>query len=169
LRTFSAEYITDDPHSSIPTRSSGWRNWCVPTAATTCRDPGRGHARHHRRGSAVTKVCNKYASRSSRFRPAGTTGRAMKDDEPTLQFDLRRMNRILDIDEKNRFAIVSLRDLRATAGGDDEARAEHQHHRAGSSTSVVASACAYFGGGPSSYAMGNNSTTCWAGVGDAGR
>jgi len=30
----------------------------------------------------------------------------MKDDEPTVQFDLRRMNRIIDIDEKNRFAIV---------------------------------------------------------------
>ena len=30
----------------------------------------------------------------------------MKDDEPTIQFDLRRMDKILEIDEKNLFAVV---------------------------------------------------------------
>ena len=56
---------------------------------------------------AVTKVCNKY---KIKLKPISTGwyhwAAPLTDNEPTVQFDLRRMNRILEIDEKNRFAII---------------------------------------------------------------
>ena len=63
------------PRFSTPTLSSGWRNWCAPTAAITCR--GRGPSscplpppkcRPSPRSATST------GSRSSRSRPAGITG-----------------------------------------------------------------------------------------------
>ncbi len=108
---------------------------------------------------AVTKVCNKYGVK---IKPISTGwyhwSAPMKDDDPTLQLDLRRMNRILDIDEKNRFAIVEPYVICAQLQAEAMKRGLNINIiGAGSSTSVVASACAYFGGGPSSFALGNNS------------
>jgi len=57
--------------------------------------------------AAVTKVCNKY---KIKVKPISTGwyhwAAPLNDEDPTVQFDLRRMNRILEIDEKNRFAVI---------------------------------------------------------------
>jgi hypothetical protein len=108
---------------------------------------------------AVTRLANKY---KIKIKPISTGwyhwAAPLKDNEPTLQLDLRRMNRILDFDEKNRFAVVEPYVICA------QLQAEVMKHGlninitgAGSSCSIVASACAYFGAGPSSFSMGNNS------------
>ena len=56
---------------------------------------------------AITKICNKY---KIKLKPISTGwyhwAAPLKDDEDTIQLDLRRMNRILEIDEKNMVAIV---------------------------------------------------------------
>jgi glycolate oxidase len=108
---------------------------------------------------AVTKLCNKY---KIKVKPISTGwyhwAAPMKDNEPTVQFDLRRMNKIIDIDEKNRFAIVEPYVICAQLQAEALKLGLNLNIiGAGSSTSIVASASAYFGGGPSSYYMGNNS------------
>jgi len=102
------ENVTDDP-AFLDSYAFEWlaelvrpnrshympRPWAVVMPAST------------REVQAVTKVCNKY---KIKIKPISTGwyhwAAPMKDNEPTVQLDLRRMNRIIDIDEKNRFAIV---------------------------------------------------------------
>ncbi len=127
------------------------RPWAVVMPATT------------EEVQAVTKVCNKY---KIKIKPISTGwyhwAAPLKDDEPTLQFDLRRMNRILEIDEKNRFAIVEPYVICAQLQAEVMKRGLNINIiGAGSSTSVVASACAYFGGGPSELLpWATTPTTC---------
>ena len=109
--------------------------------------------------AAVTKVCNKYGTK---VKPISTGwyhwAAPMKDDEPTVQFDLRRMDKIIEIDEKNMYAVVEPYVICAQLQAEVMKRGLNLNIiGAGCSTSIVASACAYFGGGPSSYYMGNNS------------
>ena len=109
--------------------------------------------------AAVTRVCNKYRIK---LKPISTGwyhwAAPMKDDEPTVQFDLRRMDRILEIDEKNMFAVVEPYVICAQLQAEAMKLGLNLNIiGAGCSTSIVASACAYFGAGPSSYYMGNNS------------
>jgi hypothetical protein len=107
---------------------------------------------------AVTKVCNKY---KIKVKPISTGwyhwAAPLTDNQPTVQFDLRRMNRILDIDEKNRFAIIEPYVIGA------QLQAEVMKLGlifgvigAGSSTSVLAGACAYTGLGPYAFSIGGN-------------
>ncbi len=108
---------------------------------------------------AVTKVCNKY---KTRIKPISTGwyhwAAPLSPTEPAIQIDLRRMDKILDIDEKNRFAIVEPYVICAQLQAEAMKRGLNINIiGAGCSTSVVASACAYFGGGPPSYYHGNNS------------
>ncbi len=108
---------------------------------------------------AVTKVCNKY---HVKVKPISTGwyhwAAPLKDDEPTVQFDLRRMNRILEIDEKNTYAVVESGVICAQLQAEVMMRGLNINIiGAGCSTSIVASASAYFGGGPSSYFLGSNS------------
>ncbi|MBK8595370.1 MAG: FAD-binding oxidoreductase [Holophagales bacterium] len=108
---------------------------------------------------AVTKVCNKY---HVKVKPISTGwyhwAAPLKDDEPTVQFDLRRMNRILEIDEKNMYAVVESGVICAQLQAEVMKRGLNINIiGAGCSTSIVASASAYFGGGPSSYFLGSNS------------
>ena len=154
------ENVTDDP-AFLDSYAFEWlaelvrpnrshympRPWAVVMPAST------------REVQAVTKVCNKY---KIKIKPISTGwyhwAAPMKDNEPTVQLDLRRMNRIIDIDEKNRFAIVEPYVICAQLQAEAMKRGLNCNIiGAGSSTSVVASACAYFGGGPSSYYTGNNS------------
>jgi len=154
------EHITDDP-AFLDSYAFQWlaelvrpnrshympRPWAVAMPGSTSEV------------QAVTKVCNKYGVK---IKPISTGwyhwSAPMKDHDPTLQLDLRRMNRILDIDEKNRFAIVEPYVICAQLQAEAMKRGLNINIiGAGSSTSVVASACAYFGGGPSSFALGNNS------------
>lgn len=109
--------------------------------------------------AAVTRVCNKY---HVKVKPISTGwyhwAAPLKDDEPTVQFDLRRMNRILEIDEKNMVAVVESGVICAQLQAEVMKRGLNINIiGAGCSTSIVASASAYFGGGPSSYFMGSNS------------
>jgi glycolate oxidase len=108
---------------------------------------------------AVTKVCNKY---KIKIKPISTGwyhwAAPLKDNEPTLQFDMRRMNRILEIDEKNMYAVVESGVIVAQLQAEVMRRGLNVNIiGAGCSTSIVASASAYFGSGPSSYYLGHNS------------
>jgi hypothetical protein len=108
---------------------------------------------------AITKVCNKY---KIKIKPISTGwyhwAGPIKDEDDTLQVDLRRMNRILTIDEKNMFAIVEPYVICAQLQAEVMKRGLNINIiGAGASTSIVASACAYAGMGPSTYWMGHNS------------
>jgi hypothetical protein len=123
------------------------RPWAVVLPASTAEVQG------------VTKVCNRYGIK---VKPISTGwyhwAAPMKDNEPTVQFDMRRMNRILEIDEKNMYAVVEAGVICAQLQAEVMKRGLNLNIiGAGCSTSIVASASAYFGGGPSSYFMGNNS------------
>ena len=109
--------------------------------------------------AAVTKVCNKY---KIKVKPISTGwyhwAAPLTDNEPTVQFDLRRMDKILEIDEKNMYAVVEPYVICAQLQAETMKRGLNLNIiGAGCSTSIVASACAYFGAGPSSYYMGHNS------------
>ena len=103
---------------------------------------------------AIVRVCNRYGikfkAHATGFSSPGLVGR-----EGFLSLDLRRMNRILEIDEKNMYAVVEpyvsaceliieaiRRGLRSYCLG------------AGPSTSIVASATAFSGMGPTSISAG---------------
>ncbi len=108
---------------------------------------------------AITMVCNKY---HMKIKPISTGwyhwAGPIKDEDDTLQVDLRRMNRILEIDEKNMFAIVEPYVICAQLQAEVMKRGLNINIiGAGASTSIVASACAYAGMGPSTYWMGHNS------------
>jgi glycolate oxidase len=123
------------------------RPWAVVMPATT------------EEVQAVTKVCNKY---KIKIKPISTGwyhwAAPLKDDEPTVQFDMRRMNRILEIDEKNMYAVVESGVIVAQLQAEVMRRGLNVNIiGAGCSTSIVASASAYFGSGPSSYYLGHNS------------
>jgi glycolate oxidase len=107
----------------------------------------------------ITKVCNKY---QIKLKPISTGwyhwAAPLKDNEDTIQLDLRRMNRILKIDEKNMVAIVEPYVICAQLQAEVMKLGLNLNIiGAGSTTSIVASACAYFGPGPSTFYMGHNS------------
>ncbi|MBN1654915.1 MAG: FAD-binding oxidoreductase [Deltaproteobacteria bacterium] len=107
----------------------------------------------------IIKLCNKYRVKA---KPISTGwyhwAAPLKEDEETLQIDLRRMNRILEIDERNRYAVVEPYVICAQLQAEVMKLGLNINIiGAGASTSIVASACAYAGMGPSSFWMGNNS------------
>ncbi len=109
--------------------------------------------------AAVTRLSNKYGIK---VKPISTGwyhwAAPLTDDQPTIQFDLRRMDKIIEIDEKNMYAIVEPYVICAQLQAEVMKRGLNVNIiGAGCSTSIVASACAYSGSGPSSYSMGNNS------------
>jgi len=105
---------------------------------------------------AILKVCNrcqiKYWVSSTRW-----TAEGQPTDDGLIYIDLARMDRILDIDDKNQFAIVEPR----VTGGQLQAEAMKRGLNthmigAGASCSPLASACAYLGVGPDSVFMGTS-------------
>ncbi len=109
--------------------------------------------------AAVTRLSNKYGIK---VKPISTGwyhwAAPLTDNQPTIQFDLRRMDKIIEIDEKNMYAIVEPYVICAQLQAEVMKRGLNVNIiGAGCSTSIVASACAYSGSGPSSYSMGNNS------------
>lgn len=108
---------------------------------------------------AIVKACNRYRIKVKPF----STGwyfycAPQKDGDDTIQLDLRRMDRILEIDEKNMFVVVEPYVICATL------QAELMKFGlnlnvigAGISTSPLASATSYSGSGPGSFWMGHNS------------
>ena len=82
----------------------------------------------------------------------------LRDDEPTIQVDLRRMNKILDIDEKNGIAVIEPYVIAGQIQAEVMKRGLNLNVTgAGASSSVLASACSYIGSGPYSYSIGSNS------------
>ncbi len=108
---------------------------------------------------AIVRVCNRHKIKA---KPISTGwyhwAAPIKEEEDTLQIDLRRMNRILQIDEQNMVAIVEPYVICAQLQAEAMKLGLNINIiGAGASTSILASACAYAGMGPSSYWMGTNS------------
>jgi hypothetical protein len=107
---------------------------------------------------AVVRLANKH---HLKVKPLGTGwylfNAPVKDEDPTLQLDLRRMDRILQIDEKNMLAVVEPYVIHAQLQAEVlKLGLNINIPGVGCSSSIVASACAYAGGGPSTYFMGGN-------------
>ena len=106
----------------------------------------------------LTKVCNQF---KIKIKPLSTGwyhwAAPIQDVMPTLQLDLRRMDRILEIDEKNLYAVVEPYVVAAQLQAEVMKLGLNINVTgAGASCSIVASACAYAGQGPSAYHMGGN-------------
>jgi hypothetical protein len=105
---------------------------------------------------AIVRLCNKYRIK---FKPSSTFwsawGYPLEDD--TLQLDMRRMDRILEIDEKNMFAVVEPHVIGATLQAEAMKVGLNTHlHGPGSSCSCLASATALGGLGPDTLYMGHH-------------
>ena len=97
---------------------------------------------------AIVKLCNKYRIR---FKASSTfwSAQGYPLEEDTLQLDMRRMDRIIEIDEKNMFAVVEPGVIGATLQA-EAMQVGLNTHLAGSgcSCSPLASATSYLGSGP---------------------
>jgi len=98
---------------------------------------------------AIVKVCNKHRIRY-KAHASGWETVALTAREPFLPMDLRRMNRILEIDEKNKYAVVepyvSTRELMI----ETFSKGLRCHFAGcGPSASAIASSAGHFGSGAS--------------------
>ena len=106
---------------------------------------------------SIVKLCNKY---KIRFKPSSTFwsawGYPLEDN--TIQLDMRRMDRIIEIDAKNMFAVVEPYVIGATLQAEAMKVGLNTHiHGPGSSCSCLASATALGGLGPDTAYMGHHS------------
>jgi hypothetical protein len=105
---------------------------------------------------AIVKLCNKYKIRykaSSTFWSAW--GYPCEDN--TIQLDMRRMDRILEIDKKNMFAVIEPHVIAATLQAEAMKLGLNTHiHGPGASCSLLASSTSLAGFGPSGLYMGAN-------------
>jgi len=105
----------------------------------------------------IVKLCNKY---KIRCKPSTTFWSAWgyPTEDNTIQLDMRRMDRIIEIDAKNQFAVVEPYVIAATLQAEAmKVGLNTNIHGSGSSCSLLASATAQGGMGPPSLYMGNNS------------
>ncbi|MDT3698631.1 MAG: FAD-binding oxidoreductase [Thermincola sp.] len=102
---------------------------------------------------AIVKVCNKYklkAKASSTF----WSSMGYPSGDHTIQLDMRRMDRILEIDEKNQFAVIEPYVIGAQLQAEAMKVGLNTHMiGAGAGCSPLAS-CSYLGYGPDSIFMG---------------
>jgi len=107
---------------------------------------------------AIVKVCNRYRIKVKAY----STGwyhfvGAIKPEDDTVQLDLRRMDRILEIDEKNMFAVIEPYVICAQLQAEVMKLGLNINIiGAGASTSILASATSLAGWGPSTFWMGSN-------------
>jgi hypothetical protein len=106
---------------------------------------------------AIVRLCNKY---KIRFKPSSTFwsawGYPMEDN--TIQLDMRRMDKILEIDDKNNYAVVEPHVIGAILQAEAMKVGLNTHiHGPGSSCSCLASATALGGLGPDTLFMGHHS------------
>ena len=98
---------------------------------------------------AVVRLCNKYKVRYK----ASTTfwsAQGYPSEDDTLQLDMRRMDRILEIDEKNMIAVIEPGVIGATLQAEAMKVGLNTHIPGiGCSGSQLAGATSYFGSGPS--------------------
>ncbi|MBN1189090.1 MAG: FAD-binding oxidoreductase [Dehalococcoidales bacterium] len=100
---------------------------------------------------AIVKLCNKYRIK---FKAASTfwTSRSNISDDYAITLDMRRMDRILEIDRKNQYAVIEPYVIGATLQAEAmKVGLNTTIIGAGSSCSPLASACA--NGGPSPFAL----------------
>jgi glycolate oxidase len=100
---------------------------------------------------AIVKLCNKY---KIKFKASSTfwTSRGNISDDNAITLDMRRMDHILEIDEKNQFAVIEPYVTGAVLQAEAmKVGLNTSIIGAGSSCSPLASACA--NGGPSPFAM----------------
>ena len=104
---------------------------------------------------AIVKVCNKYRIK---FKASTTFWSVMgypSEDKNTIQLDMRRMNRILEIDEKNMFAVIEPHVIGATLQAEAMKVGLNCHiHGPGASCSPLANITSYGGMGPDTIYMG---------------
>ena len=103
---------------------------------------------------AIVRLCNKYRIKLK----ASTTfwsAQGFPSHENTIQLDMRRMDRILEIDEKNMFAVIEPGVIGATLQAEAMKLGLNTHITgAGASCSPLASATSYSGAGPDCFFMG---------------
>lgn len=98
---------------------------------------------------AIVKLCNKY---KIKFKASSTfwSAQGYPSEENTIQLDMRRMDRILEIDEKNMFAVIEPGVIGATLQAEAMKVGLNTHlPGSGCSCSILAGATSYFGSGPS--------------------
>lgn len=98
---------------------------------------------------AIVKLCNKY---KIKFKASSTfwSAQGYPSEDNTIQLDMRRMDRILEVDEKNMFAVVEPGVIGATLQAEAMKVGLNTHiPGSGCSCSPLASATSYFGSGPS--------------------
>ncbi|MBN2026114.1 MAG: FAD-binding oxidoreductase [Actinobacteria bacterium] len=106
---------------------------------------------------AVVKACNRH---KVRFKPLATGWEAIAavGSEGVVQIDLRRLNRILEIDEKNMYAVVEPCVIYAQLQAEAMKRGLNCHIiGAGSGTSAMASSTSHMGVGWDSLYLGSGS------------
>jgi len=100
---------------------------------------------------AIVKICNKYRIK---FKASSTfwTSRGNISDDYAITLDMKRMDRILEINEKNQYAVIEPYVIGATLQAEAmKVGLNTTIIGAGSSCSPLASACA--NGGPSPFAL----------------
>ena len=105
---------------------------------------------------SIVKLCNKY---KIKFKASSTFWSAMgyPSGEGTIQLDMKRMDRVLEIDEKNMFAIIEPNAIGAVLQAEAMKVGLNTHIiGAGSSCSPLASATSFAGAGPSGLFMGGH-------------
>ncbi len=98
---------------------------------------------------AIVRLCNRHRIR---FKASSTfwSAQGYPSHEDTLQLDMRRMDRILEIDEKNMFAVIEPGVIGATLQAEAMKVGLNAHiPGSGCSCSILATATSYFGSGPS--------------------
>lgn len=102
---------------------------------------------------AIVKACNRYGIKFKAHSTAWGTWAVTK--VPGLMLDLKRMNRILEIDEKNMFAVIEPFVVAGTLQAEAMKVGLNTHMiGAGSLSSVLAQATSMHGAGPDSISMG---------------
>jgi len=98
---------------------------------------------------AIVKLCNKH---KIKFKASSTfwSAQGYPSEDNTIQLDMRRMDRVLEIDEKNMYAVIEPGVIAATLQAETMKLGLNTHVAgSGCSCSVLASATSYFGSGPS--------------------
>ena len=101
----------------------------------------------------IVKICNKY---KLKFKASSTFwgGIGYPSHDNAIQLDMRRMNRVLEIDKKNQFAIIEPYVIGATLQAEAMKVGLNTHIiGAGGSCSPLASATGFAGAGPDSLFM----------------
>jgi glycolate oxidase len=104
---------------------------------------------------AIVRICNKY---KIKFKASSTFWSPMGYPlgENTIQLDMRRMDRILEIDEKNAFAVIEPYVIGSTLQAEAMKVGLNTHIiGAGAGCSPLASATSFLGAGPDSIFMGS--------------